>query len=311
MQTRINGRFKGLLEVNQAKTSTTPTTTSIGPCIDRESKVDFLHRTVKDFLFTSECQQLLSSWAPSSFDVNYSLSQVYLADLKELLGNAWASSRKSSAKQLADSIFCSLSNSEEKGPKFLEPAYQEFYRILKPSFDIPRIDSMLLWQLVAKRAIPSFLHWIISLNDFGTLNAALPDLTQSLTVDKKRSYLETAVEVKAFHAIEYLTAAKPHLKFSVCEISSFPSLDCDARPFRDHLLAVLRVMCRCGAIERNFTASDKVALNERYFSTALITELLELIPREDLQGETCEPTVSTVSRLDLTNGRPSKRVRFD
>jgi hypothetical protein len=94
MKRRITGRFKGLLEVNRRENrlSIKPRTVeekadqsrfSLYNLVENQSKVDFLHRTVRDFLYTSECRQILSCWAPPTFNVNYSLSLAFLADMKE------------------------------------------------------------------------------------------------------------------------------------------------------------------------------------------------------------------------------------
>ncbi|KAJ5381213.1 uncharacterized protein N7496_003641 [Penicillium cataractarum] len=71
---RLNGRFKGFLEIVKTGKWETPS----------ELRVDFLHRTVRDFLVTEDCQRVLKEWTPSSFDVHSVLCNIQLAEAKEL-----------------------------------------------------------------------------------------------------------------------------------------------------------------------------------------------------------------------------------
>jgi hypothetical protein len=74
MKSRLNGRCKGLLEV----------------CADMELDlpfqyhVDFLHRTVRDFLLTKDMQELLADWTAASFDANLAICRTILAEIKSL-----------------------------------------------------------------------------------------------------------------------------------------------------------------------------------------------------------------------------------
>ncbi|RDW56684.1 hypothetical protein BP6252_14036 [Coleophoma cylindrospora] len=60
---RLNSRCKGLLEI-QGK------------------KVEFLHRTVRDFLNTAEMRDFIASKAPQDFDPSFSIFQAYVAWIK-------------------------------------------------------------------------------------------------------------------------------------------------------------------------------------------------------------------------------------
>jgi hypothetical protein len=68
---RINGRCKGLLEV-------TPEV-SEG---NYNSRVDFLHRTVKDFLMTIDMQAMLKEYEDKSFNAELAICRALLAELK-------------------------------------------------------------------------------------------------------------------------------------------------------------------------------------------------------------------------------------
>ena len=74
MSRRINGRSKGLLEICRGY----PWPEILG------DKVEFLHRTVRDFLLTKDMQTFLDSNCSESFSSNRSLSRAYLCLVKSL-----------------------------------------------------------------------------------------------------------------------------------------------------------------------------------------------------------------------------------
>jgi hypothetical protein len=71
---RINGRSKGLLEVSTVRLEDTTVIHS----------VDFLHRTVRDFLTTKSMHLMLKEMAPSTYNACFALSRALLANLKTI-----------------------------------------------------------------------------------------------------------------------------------------------------------------------------------------------------------------------------------
>ncbi|KAF2110947.1 hypothetical protein BDV96DRAFT_193503 [Lophiotrema nucula] len=74
MRRRINGRYKGLLECWD-------TTQPFG---DYRLAVEFLHRTVRDFLLTAPIQHMLQSYIEDNFDAHRRLCRIRLAQLKTM-----------------------------------------------------------------------------------------------------------------------------------------------------------------------------------------------------------------------------------
>jgi hypothetical protein len=74
MKSRLNGRCKGLLEVSANTELNLPF----------QYQVDFLHRTVRDFLLTKDMQELLADWTAASFDANLAICRTILAEIKSL-----------------------------------------------------------------------------------------------------------------------------------------------------------------------------------------------------------------------------------
>ena len=74
VQRRMNARCKDLLEINE----------NVDENAFFRFKVEFLHRTVKDFLRTDRIHRKLSSWSSSDFHAELSLCRALLTQLKSL-----------------------------------------------------------------------------------------------------------------------------------------------------------------------------------------------------------------------------------
>ena len=74
MERRLNSRCKGLLEVYHADNEH----------LFFSRSVDFLHRTVREFLQTRAVQDMLNEYTSKSFDANIVMCKAYLAQIKAL-----------------------------------------------------------------------------------------------------------------------------------------------------------------------------------------------------------------------------------
>ncbi|KAI8623471.1 hypothetical protein F5Y19DRAFT_458426 [Xylariaceae sp. FL1651] len=127
MRKRLNGRFKGLLEVTHIPRSEPP----------YNCRVDFLHRTVKDFLRTKELQQLLNEWSgeriervispdqhrrqPSQtlFNAYMTLCKSTLAELRSAPVKYYSPGAKGPMIELVDDFFFSVQQYEIETGKSL------------------------------------------------------------------------------------------------------------------------------------------------------------------------------------------------
>lgn len=100
MEARLNGRFKGLLETVRTRKGEAPS----------DIMVEFLHRTVRDFLITEDCQRILKEWTPVGFNVHSALCNIQLAEIKELHPKL---ADLSTLKRLTEGIFYSAQQFEE------------------------------------------------------------------------------------------------------------------------------------------------------------------------------------------------------
>jgi hypothetical protein len=81
MKKRLNARSKGLLDVQFCDTGDGDDA-SLSSSMLFNRKVDFLHRTVRDFLIKSDMQDMLNDWASAKFDANVVISMATLAQIK-------------------------------------------------------------------------------------------------------------------------------------------------------------------------------------------------------------------------------------
>ena len=83
---RLNGRFKGLLEAT--------------PSVDitAQTEVDFLHRTLSDFLATNRMKEKLQSWASGELNVFTAISRALIAESKFIEENPTFQSYKAAVE---------------------------------------------------------------------------------------------------------------------------------------------------------------------------------------------------------------------
>lgn len=84
MKRRLNISCRGLLEIQDTLATCTcdDETDSLRSSSMFGLKVDFLHRTVKDFLLLGKTQKILQGWNPGSHDVHESICKALLAQIK-------------------------------------------------------------------------------------------------------------------------------------------------------------------------------------------------------------------------------------
>ncbi|KAH6611857.1 hypothetical protein C7974DRAFT_85822 [Boeremia exigua] len=124
MIVRINGRTKGLLEVTGISDPDSATA-SFG----ERAKVDFLHRTVKDFLLTTEMHSLLNDWQKPHFDAAVALCKSMLAEYELLTHNHWTKGQaRNSTSSIEDFLMAAATLERKKGREVL-PYVQKMERM--------------------------------------------------------------------------------------------------------------------------------------------------------------------------------------
>ena len=115
---RLNARCKGLLELSTAQ----------GEGHHFETRVDFLHRTAKDFLMTKSIQELLSKWITSDFDADLVLCRTILAEIKTTTSAVL--DQYSPIKENVDDFFHSLTSYQQKHGVLLKNLLQSLLQTL-------------------------------------------------------------------------------------------------------------------------------------------------------------------------------------
>ncbi|KAK3329267.1 hypothetical protein B0H66DRAFT_17686 [Apodospora peruviana] len=81
-QKRLNACCKGLLEVQFYASTDAAAESSLSSSVLFNWKVDFLHRTARDFLQTDAMQTQLKQWAGPNFNVDFIISNAITAQVK-------------------------------------------------------------------------------------------------------------------------------------------------------------------------------------------------------------------------------------
>lgn len=89
-QRRLNGRYKGLLEPSKT-----------GPKLTHTDTVDFLHRTLRDFLQMPRIQNVIFYAAPHLFDAKIAISYVLLSEAKYIQSDSISDRMKSLLNQVS------------------------------------------------------------------------------------------------------------------------------------------------------------------------------------------------------------------
>ncbi|KAJ5741915.1 hypothetical protein N7533_011324 [Penicillium manginii] len=118
MEARLNGRFKGLLEIVKRPKWEAPS----------DIMVEFLHRTMRDFLITEDCQRVLKEWTPAGFDAHSAICHIQLAEAKELHPKL---ADLDTLKRLTEGIFYSAQQFEKYHQKSLNNVLEHLDRTIE------------------------------------------------------------------------------------------------------------------------------------------------------------------------------------
>lgn len=154
MAKRVTGRFKGLLEVTYEKSGRYYLADDGETETMYELQVDFLHRTVKDFLRTKDCHAMIQEWSPSSFMVHESLCKAYVADLKDCCARPECLINRSHFTALVNAVCYSARAYETKTGETLEDLLTELYNVVH--YPTPSQNGETLWDLLEVDSFSSF-----------------------------------------------------------------------------------------------------------------------------------------------------------
>lgn len=295
MTTRLNGRFKGLLEIVWTHQWASPS----------EIKVEFLHRTVRDFLVTEDCQRVLKKWTPPSFDIHFAICNIILAEVKELHTQT---SSSTVSKRLAETIFYSAQKVKECHQRSLNNILEHFERTIA-SYG----DFMSPWNLLKTK---SFLTYAVMTNLTGYISNRLK--TNTITEQERLDCLQNIFSTARHYSADDLHG----LPFQV-EVVGKPLemilILVETRPLEGNIsfhvvlaglelyqsatvLGILRCLCKNGLVE--LEDFRYLASQVRSLTTSWDTKELEELTRT-ARNKTPGPGISQ-KQVGLTK-RPNTR----
>jgi hypothetical protein len=140
MKFRINGRSRGLLETTKA--SRTQRDRHIRD--DTDPHVDFLHRTVKDYILTTEVQTMLKEWQRGTFDADLTLCKVILMEYNLRVGESG-----DRIQHLMELFFTAASRAEKTDTAsnlLLQAYFEDFEKIVTQHVQSRPHDEMHPWK---------------------------------------------------------------------------------------------------------------------------------------------------------------------
>jgi hypothetical protein len=144
MKFRINGRSRGLLETTKDYHTQRKGGKEIEDHVDPH--VDFLHRTVKDYILTTEVQTMLKEWQRGTFEADLTLCKVILTEFKLRVGES-----RDRINPLMGLFYSAASRAEKSdaAPNLLLEAYLEDFEnsVARHAQSCPQED-LSSWRLV-------------------------------------------------------------------------------------------------------------------------------------------------------------------
>jgi hypothetical protein len=275
MSTRINGRFKGLLEVTQLEKSDYNSSYH-----SNQKTVDFLHRTLRDFLRTSDCQRMLAEWTPSDFSAHQGLCNAYLADLK----TCWARPNNLtlnmlSAETLLRYIFAAAEKHEEHKNSALRAEFQALHSIFRHPKGM--LSSIINSDPTIVRDSSSLMRLAIKVGGSGYVTEILSTMPSEMSLIFKSECLRIAFENNQSKVLQILVQARPHAYL-------YPPVSDWTRSNLDDRLEIqmLEDLCRFYAVRRKDLSAIQMKDNFR-LTNAELRHLKKLIPNG--QAEPREP----------------------
>ncbi|KAK5442566.1 hypothetical protein LTS15_010990 [Exophiala xenobiotica] len=317
MTKRIVGRFKGLLEVTHETCGRTYL--SEGGDHIYEMKVDFLHRTVKDFLATTTCRNIISLWTPVSFNVYESLCKAYLTDLKEACARPECLINSGYVRELVEDFFRARAGHETHTGDDLEYLSQELLTISKsptPSYYGTSLEKLLGKSFFSESNIRRYSHLFPPKEDdnlgsilrsSGNL-ASKPDdcgIYEDLSFTGSRHLRTTDRHAWATKGFKWMDTAVDHMNYTSNPIPPYLRQLVDEKSLFTHLRQ-----------RRDVTLDQlRYALNSGQMSPTFVRGLLDCLT-ESSEGQ---PSVTTDGqagncRLDLeasplsSSAQPSDEV---
>jgi hypothetical protein len=188
MTKRINARFKGLLEVSAMPLPNGGTS---------GYQVDFLHRTVKDFLETKAMRATLAQWTTADFDANKAVCESLLGDLKTSQFRKTEEENRSLIAQLVHEFMYSAREYEIRTGQSLSNLLEEMDRTL----------TALGLMVILSSTTQSIWNWK-ELNAGSFFSLVISWNLKKYVMEKQAQVKETNLYLERQHYLAYATYKK-------------------------------------------------------------------------------------------------------
>ncbi|ORX92514.1 hypothetical protein BCR34DRAFT_608794 [Clohesyomyces aquaticus] len=278
---RLNARCKGFLEIS----------TSQSEQYSFETRVDFLHRTVKDFLMTKSIQKLLSEWMPTDFDADLVLCRTILAEIKTT--SSPVVQRDSPKKELVDDFFHSLTLYQRRHGVLLKDLLNDLLQTLSvlASSGLVAQQHRLShnqrepWSTWGHR---SFLVYAVSWDLYEVVATGIDDLVTRGEMERveKETLLDTVLYsrrdrfqtqlVPNPRILACILQYGPQPRVSITQFNKTLRRQVEWRSDTNSIFQVLKMLCENG-VNLGADPSSRELLSQ-IFTSADVTELFSIKP---------------------------------
>ena len=253
---RLNGRCKGFLE----------STIEPGEESQFQNRVDFLHRTVRDFLMTKDMQDMLLKWIPTDLDADIVICKTSLAEIKSSTIHSETLAKNGSISKLVADFFHSARQYHQRTGICLTELLDELVATISAharsiqsdeTLDYPdQIGDNYPW---SSWGAQSFLTYAVQWNLQFAVKREVNrfDETKKLTRGEKEVLIDRAIYFQrdrfSFNLapdpsmVELLLQRGPPVRMAVKPFIDRVQRSADWRHKPDSIFRTLKLMCQHGA----------------------------------------------------------------
>jgi hypothetical protein len=253
---RLNGRCKGFLE----------STIEPGEEPQFQHRVDFLHRSVRDFLMTKDMQNMLSNWIATDLDADLVICKTTLAEIKSSTIHSKTLAKNGPISELVEDFFHSAQQYHQRTGICLTDLLDELVLTIStharpfqgdPTIDCPsQIEDKYPW---SSWGAQSFLTYAVSWNFQFAVKRGVDrfEETKKITRGEKEFLMDHAIYFQRDRfkfnlapdpsMVELLLQRGPSVRIATKPFIDKVQRNAEWRHKPDSIFRTLKLMCQHGA----------------------------------------------------------------
>jgi hypothetical protein len=266
---RLNGRCKGFLE----------STIEPGEEPQFQNRVDFLHRTVRDFLMTKDMQDMLSKWIATDLDADLVICKTSLAEIKSSTIHSRTLAKNGPISELVEDFFHSARQYHQRTGICLTELLDELVATISAHARPFQIDQSVEYPSQTEDKYPwsswraqSFLTYAVSWNLKFAVKREVDRLqeTKKITRGEKEFLMDHAIYFQRDRfkynlapdpsMVEFLLQRGPSVRMAVKPFIERVQRNTEWRHKPDSIFRTLKLMCQHGANLEQDPSSREVLL---------------------------------------------------